>query len=70
MRCFQETYEQFEARMKRQGWKRKRFRIHDVSNGKSFARALHNWYNPAIHQLNPESHPEHREEIWYKEKTI
>ena len=61
-----ESYAEFSARMKAEGWLVHKFMCH---NPKSVKNALHRWYDPLIHVLNKEHYPGYENEFWYKERV-
>jgi len=61
-----ESYEDFSARMKADGWKVKKFNCHDPVAVKN---ALHRWYNALLVELSKEHYPGRENEFWYRERV-
>jgi len=61
-----ESYVEFVARMKAEGWKVHKFMCHDA---KFVAKALHRWYDSRVHVLSKEHYPGYENEFWYKERV-
>jgi len=61
-----ESYIEFVARMKAEGWLVHKFMCF---NPKSVKNALHRWYDPVHHVLSKEHYPGRENEFWYKERV-
>ena len=61
-----ESYAEFSARMRADGWVVHKFMCRDAV---SVSRALHRWYDPVVHVLSKEHYPGYENEFWYKERV-
>jgi len=61
-----ESYVEFVARMKAEGWTVHKFICHDAKN---MARALHRWYDARTMVLSKEHYPGRENEFWYRERV-
>ena len=61
-----ESYAEFSARMKAEGWVLKKFNYREPKNVKT---ALHRWYDAHLTVLSKEHYPGRENEFWYKERV-
>ena len=61
-----ESYVEFVARMRAEGWKVKKFPMADKE---TVSHELHLWYAPWFHRLSKEHYPGYENEFWYKERV-